>query len=120
MKLSPSLLAMCLGGTFILAAGCDRTDTQSQPGLEASESAPQAKRGGPEMRANKLQARGKPMQFAPEALPPQANAPMAQDGETPVKPGGLEVKANGLGDQKPLVKAGTARVLTKTPAPKAN
>jgi hypothetical protein len=29
MKRLPWLLAACLGGTFILAAGCDRTDAQS-------------------------------------------------------------------------------------------
>jgi hypothetical protein len=110
MKRLPWLLAVCLGGTFILAAGCNRTDTQSQPPPKVSERAPKGKPVGPEMRSNKVKARGKLKQFAPEALPPRGNAPVAQDGETPVKPGGLEVQANksGVRDQKPLVKADTA------------
>jgi hypothetical protein len=122
MKRLPWLLAVCLGGTFILAAGCNRTDTQSQPPPKVSERAPKGKPVGPEMQANKVKVRKRPVQFEPEALPPQANAPVAQDGEGPQKPGRLETQANrpGIGDQKPLVKSGTAQGVTKTSALKAN
>jgi len=74
------------------------------------------------MQANKVKARGKLKQFEPEALPPRGNAPVAEEGETPAKPGGLGAQANrpGIGDQKPLVKAATSQVVTKTSALKAN
>jgi len=121
MKRLPWLLAVCLGGTFILGAGCDRTDKESQPPPKVSEKAPRDKLVGPEMRANKVKARRKPTRLEPEALPPQ-RASAAEDGETPLKPGGLEVPAKraGVGDQEPLAKAGTAQVVAKTPAFKAN
>jgi spore coat protein H len=122
MKRLPWLLAVCLGGTFILAAGCNRTDTQSQPPPKVSERAPKGKPVGPEMQANKVKARKRPTQFEPEALPPQANAPVAQDGESPEKPGAWEVQDDraGVRDQEPLVKSGTAQVATKTSALKPN
>ncbi|MEO8426899.1 MAG: CotH kinase family protein [Verrucomicrobiota bacterium] len=122
MKHFPRLLAVCLGGAFILCAGCDRTDTESQIRPKTPERAPQDKPGGRKMHPNKRQERVKLNQLESEALPPQANASVAHNGETPVKPGALEVqtKRPGNGDQELLVKAGTAQVLTKTPALKSS
>src|SRR6185295_12992934 len=101
MKRLPCLLAVCLGGTFILAIGCDRSDTESQAPPKVSERAPKGQPGGPEMRANKVKARRKPPQFESEAFPPRSSSPVAQDGETPVKPVGLDAQANRpvVGDQ---------------------